>query len=305
MPSPSLFRIWISAARLRTLPLSLAGIVAGNALAIQHPDFSWMLFGGTLLTAVAFQILSNFANDYGDGIKGTDNENRVGPKRVLQQKLLSKKTLFNGIIFTGIIGFALALCTIALAFGFEETQLFLVFLGLTVAAIFAAYKYTAGKAAYGYHAMGDVFVFIFFGGLAVVGSYFLQTNALPEKIIWFAMAIGCLSVGVLNLNNMRDVENDTAVGKKTIASLLGFTYAKIYHVALVVFGSIFLGIGLMQTADSVWHYFPVIIVIPLLIQLIKTFRVTAHIGFDVQLKPLALTTFALSLLLLLTQLWIQ
>ncbi len=302
MAKPSLFRIWISAARLRTLPLSVAGIVVGNALAIQHIEFSWLVFGGTLLTGVAFQILSNFANDYGDGVKGTDNENRVGPKRVMQQKLLSKKTLFNGIILTGIIGFLLALSTIALAFGIEEIQRSVVFLGLAIAAILAAYKYTAGKGAYGYHAMGDVFVFIFFGGLAVMGSYFLQTNTLSEKIIWFAMAIGCLSVGVLNLNNMRDMENDAAVGKKTIASLLGFTYAKIYHVLLLLFGSICLGIGLMQIEDSAWHCCAILVVIPLLFQLFKTLRTTSNIDFDVQLKPLALTTFALSLLLLVTQL---
>lgn len=302
MTSPSLFRIWISAARLRTLPLSVAGIVVGNALALQHTNFSWILFGGTLLTAIAFQILSNFANDYGDGVKGTDNENRVGPKRALQQKLLSKKTLFNGIILTGVIGFVLAVCTIALAFGLEEVQPILVFLALAIAAIFAAYKYTAGKGAYGYHAMGDLFVFLFFGGLAVMGAYFLQTKTLPLHIVWFAMAIGLLSVGVLNLNNMRDMENDAAVGKKTITSLLGFAYAKTYHAVLLLFGSICLGIGLMQIADSLWHYCPIIVVIPLLIQLSKTLRITAHIGFDALLKPLALTTFALSLVLLITQL---
>ena len=305
MATPSLFRIWISAARLRTLPLSVAGIVVGNALATQHTDFSWILFGGTLLTAIAFQILSNFANDYGDGVKGTDNENRVGPKRVLQQKLLSKKTLFNGIILTGIIGFVLAVSTIAFAFVIKEIKPILVFLALAIAAIFAAYKYTAGKGAYGYYAMGDLFVFLFFGGLAVMGSYFLQTKTLPLQIVWVAMAIGLLSVGVLNLNNMRDMENDAAVGKKTIASLLGFRYAKAYHAVLLVFGSICLGVGLVQIVDSLWHYCPIIVAIPLLIQLRKTLRIKAHIGFDALLKPLALTTFALSLVLLITQLLVS
>ena len=174
-------------------------------------------------------------------------------------------------------------------------------MGLSIAAIFAAYKYTAGKGAYGYHAMGDLFVFIFFGGLAVLGSYFLQTKVLTPHIVWFAIAIGLLSVGVLNLNNMRDMENDAAVGKKTIASLLGFGFAKTYHAALLVLGSICLGVGLAQTADAVWHYCPIVVVIPLLFQLIKTFKTTNHVGFDVLLKPLALTTFVLSLLLLVTQ----
>ena len=109
MAKPSLFRIWIAAARLRTLPLSMAGIVAGNALAISHTGFSWVLFASTLLTAITFQILSNFANDYGDGVKGTDNDNRVGPKRVLQKKLISKKTLFNAIVLMGIAGLIVAM----------------------------------------------------------------------------------------------------------------------------------------------------------------------------------------------------
>lgn len=304
MAAPSLFRIWIAAARLRTLPLSVAGIVAGNALAIQHTNFSWKLFGGTLLTAIAFQILSNFANDYGDGVKGTDNEKRVGPKRVLQQKLLSEKTLFKGIILTAIIGFLLAMGTVALAFGCDEMQRSLVFLGLAVLAIFAAYKYTAGKGAYGYHALGDVFVLLFFGLLAVCGAYFLQTKSLDMPVWWIAIAMGFFSVGVLNLNNMRDMENDTAVGKKTIASILGLSKAKKYHAVLLLSGSISLAIGLMQIAETFWHYVPLIMVLPLLFQLFKTMRIEAHADFDKLLKPLALSTFALSLILLLTQLLI-
>lgn len=302
MTTPSLFRIWISAARLRTLPLSVAGILTGNALAIQKHSFSWMVFGGTLLTAIAFQILSNFANDYGDGVKGADNENRIGPKRVLQQNLLSKKVLFNGILLAGLIGFLLALGTIMFAFGLKEFQRILVFLGLSIAAIFAAYKYTAGKGAYGYYALGDLFVLLFFGGLAVMGSYYLQTDTLPCQIIWFAMAVGCLSVGVLNLNNMRDMENDATVGKKTIAALLGFNLAKTYHAVLLLTGLLCLGIGLMQIATTCWHYLPLVIGIPLLFQLSKTLRVNTHTDFDVLLKPLALITFALSLILLITQL---
>jgi len=302
---PSLFRIWIAAARLRTLPLSMAGIVTGNALAISHTDFSWALFAGTLLTAVTFQILSNFANDYGDGVKGTDNDNRVGPKRVLQQKLLSKKTLFNAIVLMGIVGLIVAMGTIALAFGLEEIQRSLVFLGLTIASIFAAYKYTAGKGAYGYYALGDLFVFVFFGGLAVMGSYYLQTQSLHPSVWWMALTIGCLSVGVLNLNNMRDMENDTAMGKKTIASLLGGNSAKTYHALLLLTSSVCLWIGLKPFADSFWHYFPVVIVIPLLFQLYKTLKTRSPIDFDVLLKPLALTTFILSLLVLVTQLLVQ
>lgn len=301
MSKPSLFRIWISAARLRTLPLSLAGIIVGNALAIQQTNFSWTLFGSTLLTAIAFQVLSNFANDYGDGIKGTDNENRIGPKRVLQQKLLTTKALFRGIILTALIGLGLATLTIVLAFGVEEIKTSLVFLGLALAAITAAFKYTAGKGAYGYRALGDVFVFLFFGLLAVCGAYFLQTKVLSTAVWWFALAVGCFSVGVLNLNNMRDLQNDSAVGKKTIATILGLQSAKKYHAIVILIGIVGLCIGLVQMAQQIWHYLPILVLLPLSIQLVKTIRIKNNIDFDALLKPLALITFLLSLILFTTQ----
>lgn len=293
--------VWVAAARLRTLPLSVAGIVVGNALAIQKEGFCPYVFGGSLLTAVVFQILSNFANDYGDGLKGTDNKERIGPKRVLQQNLLSEKSLFRGIIVTAVIGFILAAVTTFLAFEVSELKSSLVFLALAVAAIFAAYKYTAGKGAYGYYAMGDVFVFAFFGLLAVGGSYFLQTKQL-NNILWcFATAIGGLSTAVLNLNNMRDMQNDLAVGKKTIAALLGLKGAKIYH-AILVLGSITaLLVGVLYNYNGWGGYIPLLAVFPLLLQLVWTLKLKSHKDFDGLLKPLALTTFGTSILLLFTQ----
>ena len=293
--------VWVAAARLRTLPLSIAGIVVGNALAIQNDGFCPYVFGGSLLTAIVFQILSNFANDYGDGLKGTDNQERIGPKRVLQQNLLSEKSLFRGILITAVIGFILATVTILIAFEVSELKSSLVFLALAVAAIFAAYKYTAGKGAYGYYAMGDVFVFAFFGLLAVGGSYFLQTKQL-NNIIWcFATAIGGLSTAVLNLNNMRDMQNDIAVGKKTIAALLGLKGAKIYHTILVLGSITALSVGVLYNYKGCVGYIPLLAVIPLLLQLVWTLKLKSHKDFDGLLKPLALTTFGTSILLLFTQ----
>jgi 1,4-dihydroxy-2-naphthoate octaprenyltransferase len=293
--------VWVAAARLRTLPLSIAGIVVGNALAIQKEGFCPYVFGSSLLTAVVFQILSNFANDYGDGLKGTDNKERIGPKRVLQQNLLSEKSLFRGIIVTAVTGFILAAVTILIAFEASELKSIMVFLALAIASIFAAYKYTAGKGAYGYYAMGDVFVFAFFGLLAVGGSYFLQTKQL-NNIIWcFATAIGSLSTAVLNLNNMRDMQNDLAVGKKTIAALLGLKGAKIYHTILVLGSITALSAGVLYNYKGWVGYIPLLAIIPLLLQLVWTLKLKSHKDFDGLLKPLALTTFGTSILLLFTQ----
>ncbi len=301
MSKPSLLLVWVAAARLRTLPLSIAGIVLGNAVAINTADFSWSIFVGTLLTAVAFQILSNFANDYGDGIKGTDNDNRIGPKRVLQQNLLTPKTLFQGIVVVGILGLLLAITTINFAFNGKELTSGLVFLGLALAAIVAAYKYTAGKGAYGYHALGDLFVFLFFGLLAVYGSYYLQTKQFDPTVWWFAVAIGTLSVGVLNLNNMRDIQNDTAMGKKTVAAALGLQGAKNYHTVLILVGIASMVFGLVPIANNMWDYLPLILTIPLLLQLISVRKTNQYNDFDKRLKPLALTTFGLSVILFITQ----
>ena len=126
------FKIWLSAARLRTLPLSISGILVGNALCLNQPNFSWVLFVLMLFIAISFQIISNFANDYGDGIKGTDNENRVGPKRVLQQGLLSKEVLKNGIIFMSLVALILACTLIFLAFESRSWLYIIVFIGLSV-----------------------------------------------------------------------------------------------------------------------------------------------------------------------------
>ena len=301
MSKKSLFTVWLAAARLRTLPLSIAGIVVGNALAIQKEGFCPYVFCGSLLTGVVFQILSNFANDYGDGLKGTDNKERIGPRRVLQQNLLSEKSLFRGILIAAVIGFILAAGTISLAFEVSELKSGLVFLVLAVAAIFAAYKYTAGKGAYGYYAMGDVFVFTFFGLLAVGGSYFLQTKQLNNVIWCFATAIGGLSTAVLNLNNMRDMQNDLAMGKKTIAALLGLKGAKIYHTILVLGSITALSFGVLYNYKVLVGYVPLFAVIPLILQLAWTIKLKSHKDFDGLLKPLVLTTFSTSILLLLTQ----
>ena len=293
--------ILVAAALLRPLPLSVAGLVTGNAFAIPHEVFCPYIFFGTLLTAIVFQILSNFANDYGDGMKGTDNQERIGPKRVLQQKLISPKTLFRGIVISMFVGFFMALATVSMAFEPGDTKNILTFLGLAVVAIVAAYKYTAGIGAYGYHALGDVFVFAFFGLLAVGGSFYLQTKKLEPNIWWFAFAIGGLSTAVLNLNNIRDMKNDTRVGKKTVAAYLGLKSAKTYHCILVLGSITSLTVGLINIANGWITYMPLLMVFPILLQLMSTIKFEVDSAFDALIKPLALSIFGTSILFLITQ----
>ena len=214
--------IWLEAARLRTLPLSVSGIIMGNGLAYVEGSFSWLIFILCLLTTIAFQVLSNFANDYGDGVKGTDNDQRVGPQRVFQQGLLSRAELKRGIRITVVVSLLFALVLVALAFDFTQWLNAILFVLLGIASVVAAIKYTVGKNAYGYFALGDLFVFLFFGGLSVLGSHYLQTKIVDFSLFLPAAAIGCFSVAVLNLNNLRDMENDFSSNKITVPILLGF-----------------------------------------------------------------------------------
>ena len=223
------FRIWLSAARLRTLPLSISGILVGSARALHLPDFSFTVFFSCLATAIGFQVLSNFANDYGDGVKGTDNANRVGPKRVLQQGLISPHSLKRGVTITAIVAFAAALFTIYMAFDSHQLIYLFVFSILGLSAIAAAIKYTMGSKAYGYSGWGDLFVLLFFGGLSVLGSFFLQAKTVTDDLIYLALAVGLFSTGVLNVNNMRDWKNDKALNKRTLVVRMGISNAKIYH----------------------------------------------------------------------------
>ncbi len=288
-------RVWIQAARLRTLPLSVSGIFLGNALCLSNPDFSWLLFGLMLLTATLFQIISNFANDYGDGIKGTDNAQRVGPMRTLQSGLLSSKELKTGIALMALFAFASSVVVIWLAFGSSSLLYFLLFLGLSGLSIWAAISYTVGKKAYGYSGFGDLFVFLFFGLLSVLGSAFLQQQFVTLPLVALALVSGLLSVGVLNLNNMRDRENDKAVGKNTLVVMLGSKNAKIYH--MVLLGLAMLIICVVFIFDSnVYFWLPLWALAPLAYHFFHVLKNENPKLLDPELKRLALSTFAFSVL---------
>jgi 1,4-dihydroxy-2-naphthoate octaprenyltransferase len=288
---------WIQAARLRTLPLSVSGIIVGSAYAYHQGFSDWRIVVMALLTTLGLQVLSNYANDYGDGVKGTD-AHRIGEKRLVAAGIILAKQMKRAVLITANITFILALGLIYIAFGKENFVLSLIFILLGIISIGAAIKYTVGKGAYGYSGFGDVFVFVFFGWVSVIGSNFLFTHSIDWKLFLPASSIGLLSVAVLNLNNMRDIENDKIAGKNTLVVNMGLNWAKNYHEACIAIASIlFIVFCIMVKVSAI----PVLIInIPLLLHIGKIKKSEKYEDFDPELKKVALSTFALSILFWLT-----
>lgn len=292
----SKLKVWISAARLRTLPLSVAGIITAAAVANEFHLFSLSIFILSLATTLGLQILSNFANDYGDGVKGTDNHERVGPMRAMQSGALSASSLKKGIAWTAVVTFFLAAALIYISFKGENIWHSTLFLILGISAIIAAITYTVGRYAYGYRALGDVFVFIFFGLLSVLGGYFLYAKQLNHFIVFPAIVIGLLSTAVLNVNNMRDRLADAKAGKTTLAVLLGERKIKNYHYFLIL-GAALSAMIYFLLKNAFWYeYLAMIAFIPLFIHLKKVKENKSAPLLDPELKKVALSTFLFSLL---------
>ena len=287
---------WIKAARLRTLPLSLSGIIAGSFLAASKGSFDIKICLLALLTTIGFQIVSNFANDYGDGVKGTDNNNRIGPERAIQSGQITPEQMLQAIKITSFITIIVALLLIYFSFGKDHFLYSVVFFILGIASIVAAIKYTVGKKAYGYNGLGDVFVFLFFGLLSVCGTYFLYTKKLELAVFLPAISIGLFSVAVLNLNNMRDQKSDALSNKKTLVVKLGATFAKQYHYAILLLGML----------SSVWyvvlHYksaYQLIVFLSFIPFIKHIWVVSKNKDFkllDAELKKVALSTFLFAFL---------
>ncbi|TXI66286.1 MAG: 1,4-dihydroxy-2-naphthoate octaprenyltransferase [Flavobacterium sp.] len=288
---------WIQAARLRTLPLSVSGIIVGSAYAYYQGFSDWRIVVLALLTTLGLQVLSNYANDYGDGVKGTD-ANRIGEKRLVAAGVITAEQMKKAVIITAVLTFIIALLLIYIAFGKENFALSLIFILLGIGSIGAAIKYTVGKSAYGYSGFGDVFVFIFFGLVSVIGSNFLFTHFIDWKLFLPATAIGLLSVAVLNLNNMRDIENDKIAGKNTLVVKMGLKWAKRYHEIILAIGMLSFMIFLMLIKSSL---LPVLLInIPIIMNMNKVNKSEKYEDFDPELKKVALSTFALSILFWLT-----
>lgn len=294
---------WLKAARLRTLPLSLSGILLGSLLAYSESVFNIYIFILALMTTIGFQVISNFANDYGDGVKGTDNDERIGPVRALQSGEITPSQMLKGIKICGGLTLIIALLLIFVSFGKENIKFSIIFIGLGLASIYAAIKYTMGKNAYGYNGFGDIFVFLFFGILSVCGSYFLFTHSLKFSIFLPAISVGLLSTGVLNLNNMRDRESDKKSGKNTLVVKIGEEFAKYYHYYLLI--SAFLAALLFTTInyDSWQQFLFLLAFVPIFQHLIFVYKNEDPKMLDPELKKLALSTFLFALLLGLGQIF--
>lgn len=295
-------KAWIAAARLRTLPLSISGILIAGALASYAEAFNGLILALSLATTLGFQILSNFANDYGDGIKGTDNQDRVGPARALQSGALTAAELKKGMWITALLTLALAILLVYVAFGRENIIVSVVYIFLGIAAIAAAIKYTVGDSAYGYRALGDLFVFIFFGLVSVVGGYCLYTIDLQLLVVIAAFVPGLWSTAVLHLNNMRDRNSDLASNKITMAVKLGVESSKYYHSFLLLIGIASGGFVTHSMATIGYHYLPLLAVIPLLLNMQTVWKTKDPKDLDPELKKVALSTFLFAFLLLVTQL---
>ena len=290
---------WLKAFRLRTLPLAFSSVITGTAIALNICFFDWITFSLALTTTLFLQILSNLANDYGDAEKGTDNENRIGPKTSIQSGVISKIQMKKAII---VFVFLCLLSGFSLVFYATRTITFwypLTFILVGLISIVAAIKYTAGKEAYGYKGLGDLFVFIFFGLVGVIGTAVLNVNDFYLSMLLPAITIGCFSAAVLNLNNMRDWENDKASQKNTLVVNIGLLKAKKYHFTIVIIGFFSSIAYVFQQDFRLIDLTFIMAFVPIVLHLKTINKIdNTPAEFDPELKKVALSTFFYSILFL-------
>jgi 1,4-dihydroxy-2-naphthoate polyprenyltransferase len=226
---------WLKAFRLRTLPLALSSILMGGFLAASAGKFHLGIFCLSVLTTVFLQILSNLANDYGDSIHGADSIERKGPSRAVQSGAISSSQMKLAIKIFVVLSLLSGICLLVTAFG-VDWEAILFFLGLGLLSIVAAIAYTVGRKPYGYLGLGDISVFIFFGLVGVLGSYYLFSKSFSFVLLLPAASCGFFSIGVLNINNIRDIDSDRKAGKFSVPVRIGRQKAVIYHWFLLLAG---------------------------------------------------------------------
>lgn len=282
-------KAWLTAFRLRTLPLALASIGMGSLLAAANGFFSWSIFAFCALTTVLLQILSNLANDYGDTVNGADSVDREGPARMVQSGKITLDSMRKAIGLFIILTLGSGIYLLYLSFGFQM-EAFLFFFALGILSIFAALAYTAGRRPYGYIGLGDLSVLVFFGIIGVLGSYYLYAQYIDPYLLLPALSCGLFSVAVLNVNNIRDIESDRKAGKYSIPVRVGRHKAVLYHWTLLTFGVL---ASLLYTYlyYQSWTQLLFLVTVPLLVingRAVK--NKTQPLALDPYLKQMAIST---------------
>ena len=284
---------WLRAARPRTVLLSFSGVMMGGFLAFTQDLFYPSVIVFAAFTAVLLQILSNLANDLGDFKKGTDNSRRKGPQRELQSGAISEKEMQIGIALVGAAALLSGAMLIFLVARLTWTEL-AVFAALGFAAVVASLLYTLGKRPYGYRGLGDLFCFIFFGWAAVFGTYYLATKNLDFSVLLPASAMGFMSNAVLNINNMRDFENDRASGKNSLVVKIGLQRAYIYHLILIIGAFLFLTLFCLINQLS-WYCYTFWLLAPLFAKDLVRIKKSEPAQLDPLLPKQVVKTFLLVL----------
>lgn len=264
-PGTSRSAVWLSAMRPRTLPLALASIIMGSSLAAAEGAFHWIIALLCVLTAVLLQILSNLANDYGDSQHGADRAERLGPPRAVQSGAVTPAMMRRAMLLMALLSAVSGLLLIWVSLGPGALVAVLIFAGLGIAAILAALAYTSGSRPYGYAGLGDIAVLVFFGWVGVTGSYFLQTTHLSWLVLLPATSCGLLTVAVLNVNNIRDIDSDRIAGKRSVPVRLGLEKARLYHWLLLALSVLFALAYVLLDFNSVWQLL-FVLAIPFLVR---------------------------------------
>lgn len=287
-------KIWLSAFRLRTLPLSLSCIGMGGFLAASQNKFNGLIFFLCCATTIFLQILSNLSNDYGDTINGADHSERVGPQRAVQSGAISAEQMKKAIIIFITLCLISGLSLLYISFGLE-LEPFLYFFGLGLLSIAAAIAYTVGKKPYGYIGLGDLSVLIFFGLVGVMGSLYLFTKELEWSFALPALSCGLFSIAVLNINNIRDIESDRMAGKFSIPVRIGREKATVYHWVLLVSGTLSAVVFVSMNYRSSFQFL-FLLSAPLLFVNGKRVSSLPSDRLDPMLKQMALSTLLFVLL---------
>lgn len=278
---------WMHAIRLRTLPLALASILMASFVAYHHGTFQWSVFILAALTTTFLQVLSNLANDYGDSIHGADSSDRKGPVRAVQSGIIPPSEMKKAMFLLAFLSFCSGMAL--LYFASSTWMVFFAFLGFGVLAIIAAITYTSGSNPYGYLGLGDISVFIFFGLLGVLGTYFLHSMHFSSSLLLPAVSLGLFSTAVLNINNIRDIASDQKAGKKSIPVRIGRAAAVKYNWALLILGNVFLVI--FAILESATGSLIALLISPLMLNIaIAVGQKKEPEELDPYLKKMAITT---------------